>query len=154
MTGGQTSPTTPFEMSTSSSPYGNAESPFDICHLVEAAGAAFVARSTVYHVRLLEKLIKQALHKKGFSVVEVVSHCPIHVGKQTGMSSPVEMMKWQKEHTIPVGKTTELPIKDLRQKIITGLLANRKTPTYGERYQKLIDGIIVKNNAIRNKNRG
>lgn len=148
MTGGQTSPTTPFEMVTSSSPYGNVESPFDICHLVEAAGAVFVARSTVYHVRLLEKLIKQALHKKGFSVVEVVSHCPVHVGKQIGMSSPVEMMKWQKEHAIPVEKAKGLPEEELRQKIITGVLVDREAPTYHEEYQKLVDRIIVKNNAV------
>jgi 2-oxoglutarate ferredoxin oxidoreductase subunit beta len=148
MTGGQTSPTTPLKMSTSSSPYGNVESAFDICQLVEAAGAAFVARSTVYHTRLLEKLIKQALHKTGFSVVEVISHCPVHVGKHTGMKSPVEMMKWQKDNAIPIGKATDLSYEDIFQKIITGVIVNRELPEYNERYQTLINGITVQNNAI------
>jgi len=33
MTGGQFSPTTPFGLKTSSSPYGNVEPSFDICGL-------------------------------------------------------------------------------------------------------------------------
>ncbi|MFX1561097.1 MAG: thiamine pyrophosphate-dependent enzyme, partial [Promethearchaeota archaeon] len=35
MTGGQVSPTTPFELVTSSSPFGNLEPPFDICELAK-----------------------------------------------------------------------------------------------------------------------
>ena len=49
MTGGQCSPTTPAGAITTSCPYGNLEPEFDICCVVEAAGAAFVGRSTVSH---------------------------------------------------------------------------------------------------------
>ena len=57
-------------------PYGNAESPFDICELVKGAGASFVARWTTYHPRQIVKTAKKAIQKKGFAFVEVLSQCP------------------------------------------------------------------------------
>ena len=50
MTGGQSSPTTPLDSRSTTAPYGHIEQPFPICELSMAAGASFVARSTVYHV--------------------------------------------------------------------------------------------------------
>ena len=42
MTGGQVAPTTPEEVRTMTTPYGNAEPRFDICQLAVAAGASHV----------------------------------------------------------------------------------------------------------------
>nr|HPH41711.1 thiamine pyrophosphate-dependent enzyme [Syntrophorhabdaceae bacterium] len=44
MTGGQYSPTTPYGMKTTTSPYSNVEQSFNISELAVAAGAVFVAR--------------------------------------------------------------------------------------------------------------
>ncbi len=49
MTGGQYSPTTPLDGKATTAPYGNIEPPMPICELAIAAGASYVARSTVYH---------------------------------------------------------------------------------------------------------
>ena len=147
MTGGQCSPATPLGIMTSSTPYGNLEPPFNICRLAEVAGAAFVARSTVYHTNLLEKLIGQALHKHGFSVVEVVSHCPTYFGKQMGISSPVAMMKWQRDNAIPVERAGELK-EEPGQKIVIGVLIDREAPTYHDEYGKLKAGIKAKGDAV------
>lgn len=138
MTGGQCSPTTPYKAKTTSSPYGNPEPDFDICRVVEAAGAAFVARSTVYHTRLLDQLIGKALKKKGFAMVEVVSQCVTYSGRWLGLDSPVEMMKWQKNNAIPVGKARELGEAELKGKIVTGVLADRERPSYYEEYEQLV----------------
>jgi 2-oxoglutarate ferredoxin oxidoreductase subunit beta len=138
MTGGQFSPTTPFGLKTSSSPYGNLESAFDICGLAREAGATFVARSTVYHARLLEKVIGMALNKEGFSVVEVISNCTTYFGREIGLRSPVDMMKWQRDNSVVVEKAKELQEEDLRQKMVIGVLVDRKTPAYHELYQELI----------------
>jgi 2-oxoglutarate ferredoxin oxidoreductase subunit beta len=138
MTGGQFSPTTPFGLKTSSSPYGNLESTFDICGLAREAGATFVARSTVYHARLLEKVIGMALNKEGFSVVEVISNCTTYFGREIGLRSPVDMMKWQRDNSVMVEKAKELQEEDLRQKMVIGVLVDRKTPAYHELYQELI----------------
>ena len=148
MTGGQCSPTTPFGNITSSSPYGNLESPFDICRLADAAGAAFVGRSTVYHTRLLEKVIGKSLRKDGFSVVEVISHCTTYFGRQTGIDSPVEMMKWQRDNAIRVEKAKRLEEEDLRQKVVIGVLVDREAPTYHEEYERLRARIGAKDNAV------
>jgi 2-oxoglutarate ferredoxin oxidoreductase subunit beta len=138
MTGGQFSPTTPFGLRTSSSPYGNLESAFDICGLAREAGAAFVARSTVYHARLLEQIIGLALNKEGFSVVEVISNCTTYFGREMGLESPVEMMKWQRDNAVLVEKAKSLRKEELKQKLVIGVLVDRKAPAYHELYNKLM----------------
>jgi 2-oxoglutarate ferredoxin oxidoreductase subunit beta len=55
MTGGQTAPTTPGHATTSTNPYGTFEPAFNLPHLVEAAGAVYVARWTTFHVRQLAR---------------------------------------------------------------------------------------------------
>jgi len=137
MTGGQLSPTTPYGVKTISCPYGNLEPAFDICRVVEAAGAAFVARSTVYHTPLLERLIGKALKKKGFALVEVISQCVVYPGRWHGLDSPVKMMKWQKDNAIPIEKARKLGEAELKGKIVIGVLTDRERPSYHEEYYKL-----------------
>jgi len=138
MTGGQCSPTTPYGAKTASSPYGNLEPDFDICRLIEAAGAVFVGRATVYHTQLLDQLIGKALKKKGFAMVEVVSQCVTYSGRWSGLNTPVKMMKWQKDNSIPVKKARELGEAKLEGKIVTGVLVDRKRPSYNEGCKKFV----------------
>src|SRR3990172_3115290 len=49
MTGGQTSPTTPYGMKSTTAVFRNIEQAFDISELAVTAGASFAARGTVYH---------------------------------------------------------------------------------------------------------
>jgi 2-oxoglutarate ferredoxin oxidoreductase subunit beta len=115
MTGGQFSPLTPYGAKASTAAYGCVEYPFDVCRLVEAAGATYVARSTVYHYALTEKLIKNGLKHKGFSYIEIISQCPTTYGKRNknyGGSSGYDQLIWQKENAVPVSDWTgaaELP---------------------------------------------
>ncbi|HDI79155.1 MAG TPA: 2-oxoacid:ferredoxin oxidoreductase subunit beta, partial [Desulfobacteraceae bacterium] len=102
MTGGQHSPTTPYGAFTTTSAFGHIEHAFSIAELVVTAGGAFVARGTVYHVNLLDRLIKTAILRKGFSVVEVVSNCHVQFGRRNRLSDPVSMMKWLRDHAIPI----------------------------------------------------
>ena len=60
MTGGQLAPTTPLEARTTTSPYGNVEHPFNLCHVAAASGAVYVARWTTLHVRRLKGSMKEA----------------------------------------------------------------------------------------------
>ena len=86
MTGGQTAPTTPDHSTTSTNPYGTFEPSFNLPHLVEAAGAVYVARWTTFHVRQLARSISEAFKKKGFSFIEVhlaLSHA-LSAPQQTG----------------------------------------------------------------------
>jgi 2-oxoglutarate ferredoxin oxidoreductase subunit beta len=45
-------------------PDGNPEKPFDVSQLVVAAGASYVARYSVYHVRQLIKALKDAFQHR------------------------------------------------------------------------------------------
>jgi len=148
MTGGQLSPTTPLEMKTATSPYGNLENPFDICKLAEGAGSVFVARSAVYHVRLTEKLISKALKKRGFSVLEIISQCPVQYGRRAGLSSAVEMMEWQRDNTVTDEKAKRLSEEELQGKIRIGVLVDRQAPTYQERLESLRESLEEKVSAV------
>ena len=138
MTGGQSSPTTPYGVITASAPYGNLEPDFDICRLAEAAGAVFVARATVYHTQLLDRLIDKALKKKGAAVVEVVSQCTTYAGHFLKLKSPVDMMKWQKNNSVTVEKAKQQSEAELEGKIVIGVLVDRERPSYHEQYQSLL----------------
>jgi 2-oxoglutarate ferredoxin oxidoreductase subunit beta len=141
MTGGQVSPTTPFGKRASTAPYGNTEQAFNISGLAEAAGASFVARDTVYRPQVLDKLIEQAIRKKGFSVVEVFTPCPTGYGRRNRMRTTIEMMTWLKDHAIPKSKATKMDPEELEDKIVTGVLVDKDLPEYTEEYQKLIDRV-------------
>ena len=61
MTGGQVSPTTPFGVKTTTTPYSNVEHPFKIADLVAAAGGSYVARWTTYHAFQLMESMQNAI---------------------------------------------------------------------------------------------
>ena len=102
MTGGQYSPTTPIGAQAATAPYGHIEQPFPIAELAMAAGAAFVARSTVYHVQELEKYVAQAITKEGFAVVEAVSYCHTTLGRINRWGTAPDMMRHLKDQSIPL----------------------------------------------------
>ena len=105
MTGGQGSPTTPEGSYTTTTPYGAIEPPLDGCEVAKSSGANFVARSTVYHIPLLEKLLERGLEKEGFSLVEVLSPCPTYFGRLNLKADAYETLNWYKKITYMVGAT-------------------------------------------------
>ncbi|CAK0770983.1 hypothetical protein CCP3SC15_4260001 [Gammaproteobacteria bacterium] len=78
MTGGQVTPTTPTSANASTTPYGNYEYPFSLPFLADAAGATYVARWTSLHSRNITQSIEEALHKRGFSFIEVITPCTLY----------------------------------------------------------------------------
>ena len=143
MTGGQVAPTTPMGAFSATTPYGNIEQPFPVCELAKAAGASFVARSTVYHSPELSKFIEKAIVKKGFSVVEAVSYCHTNYGRFNDMRSPVKMMHYLKEHSLPKHAYEKLPPAERADKILRGIIYDAEeegTPRveYLEAYERII----------------
>ena len=100
MTGGQQSPTTPLDMRATTAPYGNVEPPFPVCDLAAAAGATYVARSTVYHPLELDKHLSEAISNEGFSLVEAMSYCHTTYGRINKLGSAADMMRGLKENSI------------------------------------------------------
>jgi 2-oxoglutarate ferredoxin oxidoreductase subunit beta len=139
MTGGQYSPTTPPEVRAATAPYGHIEPPFRIAELAACAGAAFVARSTVYHVTELQKYIARALQKEGFSVVEAASYCHTTLGRLNRWGTAPDMMRRLKEESLPLTRAKRMDKEETAGKIIRGIFADREDLT---EYTRLYDQII------------
>lgn len=134
MTGGQYSPTTPKGSRATTSPYGNSDNQFDIAQLAIGAGATFVARTTTYHAVPMEKLLKQAMEHKGFSVVEIIAGCPTGYGRKNKMASPSGMIEWQKEKSVAVEKFNAMTAEEKGDKFPIGILHQETKPEYIEAY--------------------
>lgn len=123
MTGGQYSATTPTGSRTSTSPLGHVEGAFDLCRLAEAAGASFVAKATAAHPVLLQRILTEALGKKGFAFVEVVSTCPTHYGRANRLGDAARMLRSVQEQYRGSGKL--------------GVLVDRESPGFSARYAEV-----------------
>ncbi|ROQ92081.1 2-oxoacid:ferredoxin oxidoreductase subunit beta [Desulfosoma caldarium] len=137
MTGGQYSPTTPYGALATTAVYRNIEHAFSIAELAVTAGASLVARGTVYHATMLDRLIEQAIRKRGFSVLEVISHCHTQFGRRNKMGGAVDMLRWQKENAVRVEKAAEMSEEEMAGKFTIGVLVDRDLPIYTEEYRKI-----------------
>jgi len=138
MTGGQYSPTTPTGAYATTAPYGHIEQPFPVTGLAIAAGAAFVARSTVFHVAELQRFIQRALQKQGFSLVEAVSYCHTTFGKANNLRTPVEMMRHLKEVSVRREAFQKLPEEERVGKIARGIFHDEEKAEYTELYKGVV----------------
>lgn len=154
MTGGQQSPTTPLDMRATTAPYGNIEPPFPICDLAAAAGATYVARSTVYHPLELDKYLSQAISNDGFSLVEAVSYCHTTYGRINKLGSAADMMRGLKENSVSKSAYDKLSDeeREFNTKIVRGVLHTKKRPEYTKVYSTLVDR--VHEEAIKPRNYG
>lgn len=154
MTGGQYSPTTPMDGRATTAPYGNIEQTMPICEVAIAAGASYVARSTVYHATELDKQIEAAIVKKGFGVVEAVSYCHTTYGRLNKRGSAVDMMRWLKENSVSKAAAEKLSPEERASKIVRGVLHDVEKPEYLELYQKVIDRALETTGAQLARPRG
>ena len=139
MTGGQYSPTTPTGEFGTTAPYGSIDQDFDVCRLAIAAGATFVARGTAFHVPQTTKLIERGIKHKGTSVIDCACTCPTYYGRNNKKGNAVEMLRWQKENTIPYEQACGMYEEETRGKIILGLHYHYNRLEYCNEYQKLVD---------------
>lgn len=90
MTGGQVGPTTPKGAKSATTTSGNPYRPFDLCRLVKAAGATYVARGSVLRPYELMEQIGTALTTPAFSFVDAHSPCPTQYGRRNGLDTPAQ----------------------------------------------------------------
>jgi len=141
MTGGQVSATTFTGDTTSTTPYGNPERPFDMSRLVAAAGANYVARWTTAHPNQAARAIKTALQRKGFSFVEMLSQCPTAYGRRAKIGEAQKFLEWFK--ALPVRKVDDplnyrVPTKD---GLDLGVFVDREEPGLIERMNEMFSNI-------------
>jgi 2-oxoglutarate/2-oxoacid ferredoxin oxidoreductase subunit beta len=120
MTGGQVASTTPQESWTVTTPEGNLYHPFDLCKLVKAAGARYVARYSVTQPVALINTIIKAIKTEGFSFVDVMSPCPTHFGRRNQQERPEDMIQDLIRRCIMKEDAVDLSEEELADRIVTG----------------------------------
>ena len=136
MTGGQYSPLSGPGIMATTAPYSNIDQGFDVVEMAKAAGATFVARTTVYHVQQLADIIRAAILHEGFSVVEVMSQCPTYFGRKNRLGGAVEMMTRMKEQTVPIGSKKKAADPSLIER---GIFVQEERPEYCSEYSNIIE---------------
>ena len=135
MTGGQLGPTTPLGARLTTAPYGNFEHPFNLVYLAASAGTTYVARWTTLHARRLQRAMVEAMSRKGFTFVEIISPCPTNYGRRNRLGEGLDEMRYYAEHAVirhgadPKEADIE-PGKDF----LVGKFVDMEKPTYLEMY--------------------
>jgi len=141
MTGGQYSPLSGLGIKATTAPYDSIDRAFDTVELATAAGATFVARGTVYHVKQLQSLLKKAIAHKGFAVVEVLTQCPTYFGRKNKKGSAVDMLNAFKDGTVPVGSEKKKQNPELIER---GIFVEKQLPEYCESYNQMLERISAR----------
>jgi 2-oxoglutarate/2-oxoacid ferredoxin oxidoreductase subunit beta len=143
MTGGQVSPTTPGGSKTATTPYGNAEQPFDLCRLAIGAGAPFVSRWTVGYPYETVSAMRAAIETKGFGFVELLVPCPTGYGKENRLKDAKASWEWYRENTISRADLRALSPEERarNEKVVVGTLWQEDRPEMTCRYQEVVDEV-------------
>ena len=125
----------PSPLKTTTTPVGNPDSPFNLPLLAYASGASYVARWTILHARDLMESIEEALSKRGFSFIEVLSPCPVNYGRRN-KEKPLDTLKAYQEKTIIRNDAhpSELDI-DFERGVILGKFVDVERPTCMDMYE-------------------
>ena len=136
MTGGQQAPSTPLGAKTTTSMDGSPEEPFNFSALASACGAIYVARWTALHVRLLTNSITEAMQKKGFSFVEVLTPCPSSFSRRNKMGSALDTMKFYHDRSVIRNDIDphDAPL-NLEHEIVVGRFVDTTRPTFMDNYE-------------------
>ena len=130
MTGGQVAPTTPVGVRTTTTPHRNIEPAFKVADLVVTAGGSYVARWTTYHVFPLMESMQNAMKKRGFSFIEIISQCPENYGRRIGLRTGNDFLKKFKEQSIRVEKAQGMSEEELKDRIVIGRLRDVDRPEF------------------------
>ncbi len=133
MTGGQNAPTTPLTARSSTMPFGNFETPFNLPHLLASCGATYVARWTSLHIRRLTKSFKEVINRKGFRFVEVIAPCSTLYARLNKLGTGFNLMQFYHDNSeIRHGADTREVGIGYQDKIICGKFVDEDRPTFLE----------------------
>jgi 2-oxoglutarate ferredoxin oxidoreductase subunit beta len=131
MTGGQFGPTTPETARTTTAPYGSFEHPFNVPFLADSCGATYVARWTALHVRHLAASIGEALERRGFSFIEVISPCPTVYARRNRLGTGLDLLQFYHDNSV-IKNGTDTRECDIRfqQQLIIGKFVDQEKTTF------------------------
>jgi len=152
MTGGQGAPTTLYGANSTTTPYKMFENRSDGIKLALAAGATYVARTTVAHPRTFMKYFRKALKHKGTSVIELITPCVTYFGRKNldnlgaehlglkgeKMDTAGKMIDWIKRNSVRVNQAKFMNEEELFNKYVIGEFRHAPDqPEYSEEYAKI-----------------
>lgn len=139
MTGGQVGPTSPYSVRTTTTPYGNFETPFNLPYLAAAAGATYIARWTILHLRQLEKTIIEAMSRQGFSFIEVIAPCPPVYGRMNKRPQGLDDLHYyQEKSVIRNGADPRETAIEVNSSIIVGKFVEIARPTLHDHLKDIV----------------
>jgi len=138
LTKGQASPTTPFGDVTSTTSYGNIDTPIWPISFTLGYGATFVAQSTPLDIKHLATMMVEAIKHPGFAFVNIISPCVTYRGK--------EMYQYIRDRMYYIDKEEGYDPKDLqaawrfandRERIPLGVFYKKEADTYRDRIDRV-----------------
>jgi len=133
MTGGQNAPTTPLTARSSTMPYGNFERPFNLPLLAASSGATYVARWTCLQTRRLKNTFVEAIRRKGFRFIEVITPCATLYARRNKLGTGLDLMRYYHDDgEIRHGEDTRNVGIEFQEKIICGKFLDEEGPTFAE----------------------
>ena len=97
-----------------------------------------MARTTAFHTQEVQRMVVDSLTHPGFSLIEVVSACPVIYGRLNKKGGPSQMMKEMRDNSIPLSAVDKLPPEKVEGKIVRGTLIKEVKPEYSEMYADLL----------------
>ncbi|GAB4342995.1 MAG: 2-oxoacid:ferredoxin oxidoreductase subunit beta [Candidatus Abyssubacteria bacterium] len=136
MTGGQLAPSTPFGARTTTSAVGCPEVPFNFCAMAAASGAVYVARWTALHIRRLTESVSEAMQKRGFSFVEVLSPCPTSFGRRNRLGKSIDILRFYHEKSVIKNDIDPKEATlDFKKNLVVGKFVDIERPTFLDNYE-------------------
>ena len=143
MTGGQVASTTPLGANASTAPYGNFEGAFSLPYLAEASGATYVARWTALHLRRVSKSIQEALNRKGFSFIEVITPCVTLYARRNRLGDGLNLLKYYYDKSeIKHGADTRNLEITYQGKLTVGKFVEKERPTFLDAMNKHLGHVL------------
>jgi 2-oxoglutarate ferredoxin oxidoreductase subunit beta len=143
MTGGQVAATTPRLANTSTAPYGNFEYSFSLPYLADAAGATYVARWTALHLRRVTRSMQEALNKRGFSFIEVITPCVTLYARRNRLGDGLNLLRYYYDNSeIQHGADTRTLDIAYQDKIVVGKFVDRDKPTFLDCMNDYLQGVL------------
>jgi 2-oxoglutarate ferredoxin oxidoreductase subunit beta len=145
LTTGQTSPTSDKGSSTKSTPFGSIEIAVNPLALALSSGATFIARGFAGDPPHLRKLITDAIHHKGFSLIDVFQPCVTFNHVNTNDFYKKRVYHLEDEGYDPMDKSAAYQrVVEWNDRVPTGLFYKEERPTYEDEVFTIRDMPLVK----------
>lgn len=136
LTKGQSSPTSPLDMTSKTAPYAYIEDPLNPLLMFLAYNASFIARGYSGKPKTLKDMFVQAMTHKGFSILHIFSPC-VSMNKQVTFKTMNEIVKPLPDDWDTSNRLKGMEIAMDTGTFHTGIVFKEERPTINDRLDEL-----------------